>query len=164
MTTTHRAVWLRSATPEDAGFLFDLYCDTRRQELAAWGWPPQQQAAFLRFQFDACSRAYAAQFPAAEDRIVCLGAEAAPEPVGRILTAIGPARMCLIDIAILSAYRNRGIGASLIGALAARCDAEDRVLSLQVLAGNPAARLYRRLGFRERARDPMYIQMERVPG
>jgi hypothetical protein len=36
-------------------------------------------------------------------------------------------------------------------------------LRLQVLRGNPAIRLYQRLGFVQSGADPMYLQMEWVP-
>ncbi len=44
---------LRPEEPQDQAFLFELYASTRREELDAWGWPPQARAAFLRMQFQA---------------------------------------------------------------------------------------------------------------
>ncbi|RKG91038.1 hypothetical protein D7V97_41980 [Corallococcus sp. CA053C] len=58
------ATHLRPVTREDDAFLFTLYASTRARELAAWGWSPAQQDVFLRVQYQAQSRHYAARYPA----------------------------------------------------------------------------------------------------
>ncbi len=151
-----REITLRDAVPEDAEFLARLYCDVRSQETGAWGWPPEQQELFLRMQFDAQWRSYRAGFPDATDRIICLGTAA----IGRILTAQNPTTTRLIDIALLGVYRNRGIGTTLLRQLLQECERQGSALRLQVLQGNPAIRLYQRLGFVQASADPMYAQME----
>ena len=149
----------RDAVSEDVEFLSRLYCDTRREEVGAWGWPREQQELFLRMQFDARRRSYRAAFPDAIDHIVCL--ESAP--VGRMLVGQEPAGLHLIDIAVLGEHRNQGIGAALIRELQGECEMQGLTLRLQVLRGNPAIRLYQRLGFVQSGADPMYLQMEWVP-
>jgi ribosomal protein S18 acetylase RimI-like enzyme len=52
-----------------------------------------------------------------------------------------------LAIAVLPAYRGRGIGTRLLSALIAAARRSYPALSLSVRATNPAARLYRRLGF-----------------
>ena len=150
---------LRNAIPEDTQFLARLYFDTRRQEVAAWGWPPQQQEMFLRMQFDAQSRSYRSAYPDATDRIVCLEGSA----VGRMLVGQEPSGTRLIDIALLEDHRNRGIGTELLRQLLQKCKSQGRTLRLQVLQGNPAVRLYQRMGFLQYGADPMYVQMEWIP-
>jgi ribosomal protein S18 acetylase RimI-like enzyme len=154
---------LRIAEDGDAAFLFQLYCDIRHAEVSGWGWPAAQREAFLRMQFEAQRRSYAAAYPGATDEIVCLGGL----PVGRRLVSAIPDGMRLVDIGLLSEYRNRGIGTRLIRQFLESCDvsceAGPRIASLQVLRGNPAGNLYRRLGFRETGSDGMYIQMQRLP-
>src|SRR5271170_8511180 len=124
-------ITLREATPDDAPFLARLYRDTRRQEVAAWGWPPEQQDWFLRMQFDAQRRSYLAAFPDAVDHIICLGDSA----VGRVLVERNSALMHLIDIALLEEYRNRGVGTGLLRQLLQECETQGRALLLQVLQG-----------------------------
>jgi GNAT superfamily N-acetyltransferase len=150
---------LRPAQDEDQPFLFDLYCDVRGPELDAWGWPAPQREVFLRMQFEAQRRSYRGAYPDAVDRIVCWSGA----PVGRILVAAEPEGSCLVDIALLAALRNRGIGTQLIQESIAECERNGSALRLQVLRGNPAHRLYLRIGFRETSSDAMYIQMERTP-
>ena len=152
-------VTLRIATPEDLPFLVRLYGDTRRHEVAAWGWPEAQQQMFLSMQFDAQHRSYRAGFPVASDHIVCLDGS----PVGRMLVNRDASGMRLIDIALIEENRNRGLGTGLLCQLLQECEAKGHSLSLQVLRGNAAIRLYRRLGFVEAGADEMYVRMERNP-
>jgi len=156
----NEAIALRDAGPGNAGFLFALFCDTRAAEVSRWGWPSDQQAAFFRMQFDARQRSYAAAYPSAADRVVCIG----QTPIGRVLTARQASSLCLVDIALLGPFRNRGIGTMLIRELLDDCARLRQSLSLQVAVGSPAERLYRQLGFRESGRDAMYVQMEHLPG
>ena len=152
-------VTLRNATPEDMEFLATLYSDTRRQEVAAWGWPQAQQDIFLRMQFDAQCRSYRAGFPDAIDHIVYLDGVA----VGRMLVSHEPAGIHLIDIALLEVCKNQGAGTGLLRRLLRDCKAQGTPVRLQVMQGNRAIRLYRRLGFIETSSDPMYVQMEWTP-
>lgn len=149
-------ITLREALPEDAPFLAHLYGDTRREEVGAWGWPVEQQKWFLRVQFEARQRSYRSSFPKAVDHMILWELT----PVGRMLVSEESAALRLVDIALLSAYRNRGIGGALLDGLRKRCEREGRILHVSVLQGNPAVRLYRRLGFRQTAPDSVYVQME----
>jgi ribosomal protein S18 acetylase RimI-like enzyme len=152
-------VTLRIATSEDKLFLGGLYFDSRRQEVAAFGWPPAQQEFFLRMQFDAQFRSYQAAFPAATDNIICLDGD----PIGRILVDRNSKALHLIDIAILENHRGQGIGTTLIGHLLLECRSQGLPMHLQVLQANPALRLYQRLGFTQTTADPIYIQMLYTP-
>jgi ribosomal protein S18 acetylase RimI-like enzyme len=150
---------LRPAQEDDQPFLFVLYCDVRGPEIDAWGWPAAQRGAFLRMQFEAQRRSYRAAYPEAADRIVLSGGA----PIGRLLLASESDGMQLIDIALLARFRNRGIGTALLREAIEECGRRHSALRLQVLRGNPALRLYLRIGFRETGSDAMYIQMERTP-
>jgi ribosomal protein S18 acetylase RimI-like enzyme len=159
MALVESKVTLRSATADDIQFLARLYCDTRRREVAAWGWPKAQQEMFLRMQFDAQSQSYRAGFPGAEDQIVCLDGS----PAGRMMVDRELAGMHVIDIALLEEHRNRGVGTYLLGQLIEECEGRGHALRLHVQRGNPAIRLYLRLGFIETGSDEMYVRMERSP-
>lgn len=152
-------ITLRSAVTEDISFLARLYADTRRQEVSAWGWPPEQQAWFLRMQFDAQRRSYQANFPKASDHIVFRD----DEPIGRILISRDAEVMRLIDIALIGNQRRLGIGTHLLRNLLEECRTLSCTLHLQVAQGNPALQLYERLGFVQTGGDPMYLQMEWRP-
>lgn len=158
MTTTE-SITLRGAVPEDSAFLARLYSDTRCREVNAWGWPLEQQKSFLRMQFDAQRRSYQAQFPEALDNLVLCD----DAPIGRVLTCRDGPSIRLIDIALMEKRRGQGIGTFLLHQLLDECRARDRVLYLQVARGNPAIRLYERLGFTQVGDDPVYLQMEWRP-
>jgi ribosomal protein S18 acetylase RimI-like enzyme len=152
-------VTLRDAVAEDVPFLAHLYGDTRRNEVTAWGWPPEQQEWFLRMQFDAQRKSYQASFPEAVDRIVLRE----DMPIGRILTNYEGASVRLIDIALIEERRQHGIGTYLLRNLLQECQERGSALHLQVAQGNPAMRLYQRLGFLQTGGDPMYLQMKWTP-
>jgi len=71
--------------------------------------------------------------------------------------------MRLVDIAILPEQRNRGVGTTFLRDLIAESESTGRPLKLQVAKGNPAARLYERLGFSRVSEDQVYLQMARNP-
>lgn len=66
-----------------------------------------------------------------------------------------------MGMAVLPAYRNRGIGTSLLARLIASAENFYEYISLSVAAGNPALRLYRRLGFEAIAERDGSITMTR---
>ena len=149
-------ITLRKVLPEDAQFLERLYFDTRRHEVSAWGWPAAQQEMFLRMQFNAQHLSYSTAFPDADDHIVSVDDSVA----GRIMIVREQADKRVIDIALLEEHRNHGVGTELLRRVIDECAAEDSALRLQVLRGNPAVRLYQRLGFIESGGDAIYMQME----
>ena len=146
------AVELRNACGDDAAFLLELYRNVRSAEVNAWGWPAAQRDAFLVMQFEAQRRSYLAAYPESAHQIICCGGAA----IGRLLVARVPEGMRLVDIALAAAYRNRGIGAGLIQKLMDDCRRKSCALHLNVMRGNPAHRLYQRMGFRETGADAAF--------
>ncbi len=154
------AISLRLARQEDQEFLYKLYASTRQAEVAAFGWNPAQQEAFLRMQFNAQRRWYAMAHPAAVEQIV----ELDQQPVGRLMVAKGDGAVAtLVDISLLPEHRGCGIGGGLLRGLLDQCNQEQTSLRLQVLRTNPAARLYDRLGFLKVGEDDLYLHMEKRP-
>jgi ribosomal protein S18 acetylase RimI-like enzyme len=145
--------------PEDAGFLFTLYADTRQEEVDAWGWAPAQRDAFLRMQFAARERAYAGEYPRADDRIISLG----DRPIGRIVVDRSESAIHLVDIALIAERRNAGIGTTLIRALQAEATAARQPVRLQVLKSSRAVRFYERLGFGVVGDSGVHLAMEWLP-
>lgn len=146
---------IRPAEAADEAFLFQLYQAVRGQEVASWGWPPDQQEAFLRMQFRIQQQAYSMQFPGA-DQIICVEENKA----GRFYVAKSPQSIRLVDIALLPEYRNHGIGGRLIRDLLEEAASKTIPVQLSVMKGNPAIHLYDRLGFRITAEEGLYLQME----
>lgn len=69
---------------------------------------------------------------------------------------------CLFAIVVDKNYRNRGIGKTLIETMMEQAKQKFgiEILHLEVYEGNPAFRLYERLGFKEYGRHPRFIKAE----
>lgn len=138
-------VTLRFRREADAEFLCDVYVAHRWPEMAATGWPPETCLAFLRDQHRLQDLNY---------RKFCEGAawcviEVGGERAGRLYLFLRDGELRLMDIALMPAYRNRGIGGALIRAIQDQAAGLGAVkVSLYVEGANPALRLYERLGFK----------------
>jgi len=119
----------------------------RQEELDAWGWPPEMRSGFLAMQFKA-SQSHHHAFPNAEFQIVLLDGV----PAGRLIVNRTREDLQLVDIALLPAFRNAGIGAALLQRLIGEAAATKKPLRLHVLNGSRAGRLYQRLGFVQTAK------------
>ncbi len=150
-----------SLRPDHEAFLFRLYASTRQEEIAAWGWNPSQQEAFLRMQFTAQRRWYDVAYFGAEHRIILENNGENDAPIGRILVRRAQGVIELIDIALLPEHRNRVIGTALLRELIEESRQSRATVRLQVLRNNEGAiRLYRRLGFATVSEDDVRYQME----
>jgi GNAT superfamily N-acetyltransferase len=150
---------LRPVTDDDVPFLARLYASTREEELAAVGWAEEQKAEFLRQQFDAQRAWYAEQYASATFDVI----EVAGEPAGRLYVARWPREVRIVDISLLPAWREHGIGSRLLQALFAEADAAGKPVSIHVERFNRARRLYQRLGFALREDKGVYLLLQREP-
>lgn len=87
-------------------------------------------------------------------------------PVGMGILYIQPyqkfSHQCLFAIVVDEKYRNQGIGKNLLEKMieAAKHKFNIEILHLEVYEGNPAFRLYERMGFKEYGRHPRFIKLE----
>jgi GNAT superfamily N-acetyltransferase len=143
-TLTARGIGVRPSRADDAPFERALFETARPDADFLAGWPPAMRKTFLDQQFQFQSIHYARAYPDA-DRLLVLGQS---EPIGRLIVDRAPAGWCLVDIALLAAWRGQGLGTLLLRAIqAAATDAKAPSMSLTVDMLNPARRLYARLGF-----------------
>lgn len=147
---------LVQASSADDRFLYDLYAETRTDELHVLDWDDAQRNALMRMQFDAQRRSYRMQYADFEQNIVYLGSEA----IGQISKASAEDAILLVDIRITSSHRCQGIGGKLILELQDAAKQQGKKVRLHVLQTSPAARLYHRLGFQVTAERFPYIAME----
>lgn len=146
----------RPAQTEDETFLHELFVTVRRMEFAALQLPTDALQSLLQMQFQAQQSSYCAQFPDSSHNIL-LGEK---QPIGRIWTAFLPHEIRLIDIALLPAHQNRGIGTQLLRELIAQA-APSRPLRLSVALQNQRARRwYGTLGLRMTDDDAVHCQMQ----
>ncbi|KVH07122.1 GNAT family N-acetyltransferase [Burkholderia sp. BCCIQ04A] len=127
------AIHLRAASREDLPFLLTLRRLTMTEHLQRVGAPTDDEAhdRRIRANFD-------------DAMIVCEGADA----IGLLKVTRAAGEWHVHQIQILPACQGRGIGAAVLNALLTDAARERVSVSLSVLHGNPARRLYERLGFR----------------
>jgi GNAT superfamily N-acetyltransferase len=152
-------VRLRPCTPADIPFLVELYASTRADELALMPWSAEDKAAFVRMQFEAQDQDYRTRFPDADRSLVLVG----DEPVGRLYVDRRPDEILGLDISLLPEWRGRGLGAALVGNLLDEAARTGRPFRANVQLGNPARRLYVRLGMSSVSNSEFYELMEYRP-
>ncbi len=148
---------LRERRDADLPFLCELYASTREDELRPVPWPEEAKRAFLADQFAKQHAHYLQHYPGA----LWLVLEAQGEPVGRIYLYPTASDIRLMDVALVPAWRGRGVGTRLMRALSAHADASGCIVSLHVEPNNSALALYRRLGWTEVETRGYYLYMER---
>lgn len=150
---------LRTIQTEDREFLLRVYASTRVEELALTDWDEAQKQAFLLQQFEAQHHHYQAHYREAWFDLILLDGE----PVGRLYVARWPEEIRIMDIALLPAFRNRGVGGGLLRDLLEKAAATDRRLTIHVERYNPALRLYQRLGFKPVDETGVYLLLAVEP-
>ena len=149
---------VRDERHEDEAFLRELYGSTRIDELAHVAWAPAQLAAFLRMQFDLQRAHYRAHYADASYQIV----EFDGRPIGRLYVHYSREDVRVLDISLLPDMRGQGIGRWLLEKVIQQAARLGAPVTLHVAYGNPARRLYERLGFRIINEDAMNFFMERA--
>jgi len=146
---------LRIASEHDEPLLFELFCTARAPDFSAC--EPALGQQLLQMQYRAQRNTYQAQFPLASRYVIEDDLEV---PIGSLLYEDTPEAVRLIDIAILPAFRNRGIGTSIIEKLQQAALKKDVPVCLSVFRLNPARVLYLRLGFTETDGNELYQSMQ----
>lgn len=150
---------LRPATADDEEFLVQLYADVRHMEFAILSLPPEMLANLMQMQYRAQRLGYQNSFPGAQYNIIWVG----ETRVGRTIVEYGSAAVLLVDISLIAGVRNHGIGTAILRSLQAAAHKQNLPLRLQVRFGNPAIRLYQRLGFQQTGEIAMHYEMQLPP-
>jgi len=145
-------VTFRPVRDGDSELLLAIYASTRTEELAQVAWDDAQRESFLRMQFEAQRKFYESEYPGAEFRIILI----AGEPAGRLYVHRREKEIRIMDIALLPAFRGRGIGTVLLNDILAEGERTARAVTIHVESFNPAQRLYERLGFMKVASNGVY--------
>ena len=139
---------LRAATAVDAAFIYDLRVAGLKEYVAQiWGWDDTVQAARFQKHFD----------PVRYHMVMVAGHD-----VGAVAVEWRDADVVLADIEIGPAWRKRGLGTAIITAILAEARQRELPVVLQVLNGNPARRLYERLGFRVVEQTQTHVRMSTI--
>jgi ribosomal protein S18 acetylase RimI-like enzyme len=142
-------ITLRPGKQSDYGFLWWLHCATMRTYVEAiWGWDEAAQRSLFQERFD----------PARFQIVACDG-----EDAGYISVERNEEYLFLSAIEVAPQAQNRGIGTSLIRDLQGEAGRQRIPLRLRVLQGNPARRLYERLGFVATGETETHVMMSWQP-
>lgn len=152
-------VELRPARDDDAAFLRAVYGSTREEELEPTGWTREQKDAFLDQQFHAQDLYYKQHYKGATYDVVLVDGE----PAGRLYVARWEDEIRIMDVALLPAFRGRGIGEGLLRPLLQEGDEAGVPVSIHVEQSNRALSLYHRLGFEPVEERGPYVLMRRMP-
>jgi ribosomal protein S18 acetylase RimI-like enzyme len=147
----------RPATGEDEDFIAEVFMATRSVALGLEGLPTAQVRQLLAMQRQAQVRDYGERYPAADLEIVLSG----ERPVGYLRVDRSGEPWVLVDVALLPTAAGQGTGTRLLDALIREARAVPVAIAAQVAHGNPALRLYRRLGFEVEADDGVYYEILR---
>lgn len=149
-------VTFRPETDDDAAFSLAVYAASREDELRVLPWTNEQKRTFLAAQFAAQRSFYRDHFPEADFLVILVDGL----PAGRLYVRRAAEEIGLVDIALLPAWRNAGIGGALISELLDESRRTGVPVRLHVEHQNPARRLYDRLGFIPIADLGVYVHME----
>jgi ribosomal protein S18 acetylase RimI-like enzyme len=143
----------------DLPFLEKLYASTREDELSVVPWTAKQKADFLALQFNAQHTYYQEQFKDAQFDLVIQE----NKPIGRLYVEERKDEVRIIDIALLPAWRGKGIGAKLMQDVMKTAGNKALPVRIHVEHNNPAIHLYQRLGFEKTGDTGVYFLMEWKP-
>ena len=152
-------VLLRPEQPEDEALLFEIYASTRGVELALTNWEEPMRRAFLNQQFKAMRQGYRGMFPSGEYSIIEINGKLA----GRLVIHRSETEIRVVDLALLPAHRNRGIGTFLMRRVCADASIAGNPVRLCVLKNGRAIRWYERLGFAKTGEMGVYDELEWRP-
>lgn len=155
--TVAPAVVCRAVDDADLAFTTALHHACRRPELAAAGLDDGIVQLLLDQQLHARDASYRTRH-GLDDRIIETVTDGTVVPVGRLTVDDGPQGLRVVDLAVLPAWRGQGVATAALASTIARY--AGRAVSLRVRHGNPALRLYERLGFVVVDSDELDLHLE----
>jgi len=159
MTSMGRQSYLRPARASDDAFLYDVFCTTWADEVAAL---PNQNLAqhVLRIQHIAQERRFTQKYPGHQRYVVVEDGE----PAGRLYLHHDETTTHVVDVTLLPRYRSHGLGTRVFADLLAQCADQGRTMSLRVSRRNRrAVELCNRLGLTLTAVDDLENHFQWAP-
>lgn len=145
---TYKSVRLRPIGEDDSDFLAQVYASTRAEEMKRVpDWSAGMVAAFLKSQFQLQHEYYQKNYQGGDFWVI----QKSGIPIGRLYLHenFQNKGVRIIDIALLPAWQNQGIGRSILQDIMRESAALNRPLTIHVESFNPAMKLYKKLGFQK---------------
>lgn len=149
----------KAISDDDMAFLSDLYASTRWEELQQTPWNIEQKKDFLKMQFNAQHKHYQSHYPNSDYLLISED----NKKIGRIYLDRDETSICLIDIAFLPEYRNKGHGTKLLKNLIKEAQSSHKKITIHVEKFNPAYQWYIKHGFQQIEDKGVYQYMEWYP-
>ncbi len=147
---------LRPVSGDDEAFLSEVFLSAR-PDLMLLPLEPTDVQILVNLQVRGQRASYLTAHPGAVDHVI----ERDRRPVGRLFLHEDHEAVTVLDVVVLPEFRNQGVGGSVLADVVDL--AGSRVVRLHVENGNPARRLYERLGFHLISETGTGCQMERRP-
>ena len=147
----------RPITDADRLFLTAVYASTREEELRQVDWAAEQKAAFVDMQFAAQHQHYQQHYTQADFLVILCNRV----PCGRLYLARWSGEFCVVELTLLPAFRNLGLGTRLLAQILLEADAAEKPVRIHVEHNNPARHLYLRLGFVPIEDHGVHVLLER---
>ena len=128
---------------KDQQFVSKVYRRTREKELPFAYLPEEQKSGLLLMQLEAQLADYERNYIGAKRQIILYN----EERVGYIYTWDSKREIRILDISLLPEFQGNGIGGTILNDILKTGKQQHKKVSLHVALGNPAKRLYERLGF-----------------
>ena len=157
--TSVESIAFRPVTNADEEFLLELYKSSRGDDLRGLGWDEDRISEFLTLQHEAQQRFYQTDNQDAVDEVILID----DQPAGRLIVERREKEIRCIELSLLPAYRNAGLGTLLVGKLQAEARQSKKPLRLQVIRFNRAMNLFERLGFVRSSETGTHFQLEWQP-
>jgi GNAT superfamily N-acetyltransferase len=140
----------RPEAPIDEAFLFTLFESVKGPDIARMPVDDHMKLRLLQMQYTAMTQSYRKSFTTEAFNIITLD----NTPIGRLIVEETNNCICIVYIALLPAWRHRGIGSQLMRALLTEAQARHLPCEATVALDNiPSLRLWVGLGFTEQSRD-----------
>jgi len=149
----------RPVDPDDAAFLLEIYASTRAEELALVPWTAEQRQAFVSMQFTAQQEHYQKKYPTARHEIILVDYR----PVGHLYVARLEQEIRIVDLTLMPAERNAGVGSFSLRRLLDEAVRTAKVVTIYVENYNPSRRLFERMGFTSVEQQEIYLLMAWTP-
>ena len=153
------SITLRPAAADDQDFLLELYKSSRGEDLRRLGWSENEVDHFLEKQYEAHRTFEQRDYAHAVDELILFS----KQRIGRLQVDHAPDEIRCLDISLLPAWRNQGLGSYLIRRLQNESADQHKPLRLQVIRFNRAVNLFERLGFATASETGTHFQMEWKP-
>ncbi|MCW8878900.1 MAG: GNAT family N-acetyltransferase [Kangiellaceae bacterium] len=151
---------LRRFKDDDLGFLEALYASIREPELAMSDFSDEEKQSFIKGQFTAQHSHYCNGYRTEHFYVIYVS----EQRVGRLFVDYWDKEIRIVDIALMPAFRQLGLGSYLLSNLFLEAEKLKVPVTIHVERHNPARRLYERLGFELKgAHDEVYLLMEWKP-